>query len=162
MCFWRGGLRGSCRGYARSWETGLETEKPQPPAIQAGRSCRRRDKMMSATSFPPSSPPDALEALVARMTRGDQAALAELHDATSSRVFGTCMRILGEPAAAEEAALDAYLQAWRSASAFNAERGSVLAWLVMMARSRALDARRNMRHNDHAGRDWPHVAVPDP
>lgn len=79
------------------------------------------------------------------MARGDQASLAALYDATSPLVHGTCLRILRDGAAAEEATMDAFLQAWRSASSYAAARGSVLSWLVVMARSRAMDMARSRR-----------------
>ena len=90
-------------------------------------------------------PEGGLEALVARMCRGDQASLASLYDATHALVHGTCLRILHDAAAAEEATMDAYLQAWRSAGSYSPERGSVVSWLVVMARSRAIDVARSRR-----------------
>lgn len=48
------------------------------------------------------------------------------------------MRIVGDRAAAEEVALDVYMQVWRGASSFDPERGSATAWLLLLARSRAI------------------------
>jgi RNA polymerase sigma-70 factor (ECF subfamily) len=53
------------------------------------------------------------------------------------------LRILENPADAEEVTLDIYTQVWRSASNFDERRGSVIAWLVTMARSRAIDRLRS-------------------
>jgi RNA polymerase sigma-70 factor (ECF subfamily) len=77
------------------------------------------------------------------MARGDDSAVAGLYDATSRVVFGLAARILGDAQAAEEVVLDVYLQAWRQASSYAAGRGSPLAWLLTIARSRAIDRRRS-------------------
>ncbi len=78
-----------------------------------------------------------------RIAAGDQAALASLWDATNSLIYGMALRILGNPADAEEVTLDIYTQAWRDASNFDERRGSAVAWLMTMARSRAIDRLRS-------------------
>ncbi len=78
-----------------------------------------------------------------RSAGGDQAAFASLYDASRQLVYATALRILGEPADAEEVTLDVYVQAWRSAKDYSERRGSVAAWLVLLARSRALDRVRS-------------------
>jgi len=80
---------------------------------------------------------------VARIAEGDQQALGLLYDATNHIVYGLALRILGNPADAEEVTLDTYSQIWRNAARFDAERGSVAAWLLTMARSRAIDRLRS-------------------
>ena len=52
------------------------------------------------------------------------------------------VRILRNPEDAEEATLDIYTQVWRSAANFDERRGSAIAWLTAMARSRAIDKLR--------------------
>jgi RNA polymerase sigma-70 factor (ECF subfamily) len=82
-------------------------------------------------------------AYVQRIAAADQAALAALYDATNRLIYGMALRILGNPADAEEVTLDIYTQVWRSASNFDERRGSVAAWLMTMARSRAIDRLRS-------------------
>jgi RNA polymerase sigma-70 factor (ECF subfamily) len=94
---------------------------------------------------PRTDEPPTLDAVVRRAAAGDHGAMAELYDATCSRVFGLAVRILGDPSAAEDIASDVYLQAWRQASAFDPERGSVLAWLLTLTRTRSIDALRAQR-----------------
>ncbi len=90
------------------------------------------------------SPPDLAE-LLAAMTRREEAALSQLYDATAGKLYGLARTIVGNTADAEEIVCDTYVQAWQSASSFNPERGSVLAWLLMICRSRALDLLRQRR-----------------
>jgi RNA polymerase sigma-70 factor (ECF subfamily) len=77
------------------------------------------------------------------MARGEEAALTALYEATSRVVFGLAARILGDLGAAEEVVMDVYVQAWREAGTYRADRGSPMAWLLTVARSRALDRRRS-------------------
>jgi RNA polymerase sigma factor (sigma-70 family) len=84
----------------------------------------------------------ALAALVARMARGDEAALEALYDAASARVHGFVLRICGSPTLAEEVVGDAFYQAWTDAARYDATRAKPLSWLLMLARSRAIDALR--------------------
>jgi len=80
---------------------------------------------------------------VRRIAATDQAALGALYDATNHLIYGMALRILGNPADAEEVTLDIYTQVWRSASTFDERRGSAVAWLMKMARSRAIDRLRS-------------------
>jgi RNA polymerase sigma-70 factor (ECF subfamily) len=80
--------------------------------------------------------------LVERMAVGDTDALSRLYDETSGVLFGLTQRILRNSHDAEEALLDAYSRAWRLAGKYSRERGSVLSWLMTMARSIAIDRLR--------------------
>jgi RNA polymerase sigma-70 factor (ECF subfamily) len=77
--------------------------------------------------------------LVDGAAAGDERAIAALYDRYGQVLYAVAYRIVGERADAEEAVLDAFTQAWREAPRFEAARGSVAAWLTMIARSRALD-----------------------
>ncbi len=81
--------------------------------------------------------------LLARIAVGDQSALGELYDASSAKVFGLAMKILGDHAAAEETTLDVYTQVWRRASSYDAERGTPGSWLMTLAKHRAIDRFRS-------------------
>jgi len=84
-----------------------------------------------------------LAALIKRMAAQDERAMAELYDATRRLVYGLVLRIVTDPAAADEALVDVYMQAWRQADRFDEDRGAPLAWLTTIARSRALDRVRS-------------------
>lgn len=77
--------------------------------------------------------------LVARAGAGDERAMTDLYDRYGSVVYTVAYRVVGERADAEEVVVEAFAQAWRDAGRFEAARGSVAAWLTMIARSRALD-----------------------
>jgi RNA polymerase sigma-70 factor (ECF subfamily) len=82
---------------------------------------------------------ERLGPLLWRIAGGDESALAAFYDLTSRWVYGLALKILNDPASAEEATLDVYLQVWRTAASFAPERGSPEAWLQTVARSRAID-----------------------
>jgi RNA polymerase sigma-70 factor (ECF subfamily) len=81
--------------------------------------------------------------LIRGIAQGDEAAFAQLYDETSRLVYGLVLRIVREPATAEEVSLEVYMQVWRTAATYDTERGSVTAWLATAARSRALDWMRS-------------------
>ena len=83
--------------------------------------------------------------LIKRVARGEQSALGELYDATSSQVFGLLVRMLSNRAVAEETLLDVYKQAWRQAELYDPARGRPMAWLLTIARTRALDRIRSSK-----------------
>jgi len=91
-----------------------------------------------------------LSALIARMGEGDQAALSSLYDRTSARVFALALRVLRDQTAAEEVVLDVYMQAYRQAGSYEPGRGRAMAWLLSLARSRAVDrVRAEARQRRH-------------
>jgi RNA polymerase sigma factor (sigma-70 family) len=83
-----------------------------------------------------------LAGLVLRVCDQHEPSLARLYEATSGRVYGLVLRIVRQAPLAEEVVEDVFWQVWREAPRFDAERGRVLAWLLTMARSRAIDALR--------------------
>jgi RNA polymerase sigma factor (sigma-70 family) len=85
------------------------------------------------------------EALLAGLGAGDGDAAAAFVARFSSRVHGLAVGLLGDRAAAEEVAQEAFLRAWRHAAAFDARRGSVTTWLLTITRNLAIDALRVRR-----------------
>lgn len=92
--------------------------------------------------LPPAADDARLLAVVARVVRQDEQALAELYDALAGRVYGLALRIVRQVQTAEEVTEDTFWQIWRQAPRFDPLRGSVTAWVLTIARSRALDAVR--------------------
>lgn len=81
--------------------------------------------------------------LVAAMARGDRSALAALYDLHAPLLVGLVRRILGSREEAEDVVHDVFLEAWRRAADYDETRGSVRTWLVLRARSRALDRKKS-------------------
>jgi RNA polymerase sigma-70 factor (ECF subfamily) len=80
--------------------------------------------------------------LIQRIACGDQHALSSLYDTTNRLMYGLVLRILKDTGAAEEVMLDVYTQVWRQAAQYNDRRGTPMAWLTTIARSRAIDRLR--------------------
>lgn len=99
--------------------------------------------------------PDDLElaGYLKRIGGGDEDALAGLYDATCGRVHGIVLRIVRNPVAAEEVVEDVFFQVWRQALRYDPARGRPLAWILTIARSRALD---------HLRRADPALCHPEP
>lgn len=92
--------------------------------------------------------------MIRRIAGGDHGALGALYDHHGRTVYTLALRIVGDPAEAEEVVQDVFLQVWRGAARYEAGRASVAGWLLMMARSRAIDrvrARQARPIGDAAG-----------
>lgn len=105
------------------------------PGMDAAADARARD---------PGSGDAHLRRLLAAICRRERAAFEEFYDATTERVLNLVTRIVRLHDVAEEVVSDVYLQVWRQAGRFDQTRGNVLAWLMTISRSRALDALRRM------------------
>ena len=84
-----------------------------------------------------------LNGLLKQAARGDEAAFARLYDATSSRVYGLAVRVVRDPAQAEEVAQEAFLEIWRTATRFDPDKGSATAWMLTIVHRKAVDRVRS-------------------
>jgi RNA polymerase sigma-70 factor (ECF subfamily) len=119
--------------------------------------------MSSADNFDPpvlAAAEADLAALIARVVGHDDRALAALYDATLSRVYGVALRIMRNPALAEEVVEDTFFQVWRQAARFDPARGRPLTWLLGMARTRAIDLLRREARFVHDELDFESGAEP--
>jgi RNA polymerase sigma-70 factor (ECF subfamily) len=89
-----------------------------------------------------SGAPD-LGALLRLSARGDQQAFARLYDATAARAYGLAVRVVRDPAQAEEVTQEAFLELWRTASRFDPERGSAISWVLTLVHRKAVDRVRS-------------------
>lgn len=89
-----------------------------------------------------------LAAWVDRVVNQDERALACLYEALASRVQTFVLRLTRQQALAEEVTEDVFWQLWRQAPRFDPQKGSVMAWIMNMARSRALDALRQVESRE--------------
>jgi RNA polymerase sigma-70 factor (ECF subfamily) len=86
-------------------------------------------------------PPDAVSAddLLQRVGQGDDGAFAALYDQLAPRVFGLVLRVVVDPAQAEEVVQEALLEVWRTAARYQPDRGSAAGWVLTIAHRRAVD-----------------------
>jgi RNA polymerase sigma-70 factor (ECF subfamily) len=116
---------------------------------------------------PGEEPDEAAEAgLLARMAAGEARALAALYDRHAPLLLGLLLRMLGERGEAEEVLQEVFLQAWREASRYRPELAPPRGWLLLLARSRALDrlkseAARRRREEASARLEPDRAAVPE-
>ncbi len=75
--------------------------------------------------------------------RGDEAAFAQLYDATSSRVFGLALRVVRDPAQTEEVCQEAFLDIWKTSARFDPTKGSALSWIFTLVHRKAVDRVRS-------------------
>lgn len=130
-----------------------------------GIDCSRGDLLRARASCfrPPfggmtgGSPAPSEVDLLRRISQGDESALGALYDRFGATVYALALRIVGQQVDAEEVAMEAFAQVWRDAGKFDASRGSVAAWLCVIARSRALDLirshSRRQRLNESVSRE---------
>jgi RNA polymerase sigma-70 factor, ECF subfamily len=87
--------------------------------------------------------------LLGRVAAGDVAALRALYDVHAPRALAIAMRILRNVEEAEDVVQDTFLEVWRRSAQFDDGRGAAIAWIVTIARSRAID---RLRASHTAGR----------
>ncbi|HEX3372601.1 MAG TPA: sigma-70 family RNA polymerase sigma factor [Edaphobacter sp.] len=97
-------------------------------------------------SPPPSAQDDG--ALLALVQRGDETAMASLFDRYSKIVYSVALRVLRDPASAEDVLQEVFMQIWRNPNSFIATRGSLGGWLAVVARNRSIDALRRKRPSE--------------
>lgn len=83
--------------------------------------------------------PSTLEAQLRSASRGDIQAFENLYDRMAPRIYGLALRVLTDAHQAEEVTQEIFLQIWQTASRFDPQRGSALAWLMTIAHRRAVD-----------------------
>jgi RNA polymerase sigma-70 factor (ECF subfamily) len=121
-------------GFLRAVGDGrIEQVEPQPRALEPDGDAR---------SAPGSDRLDLAD-LLRRSARGDEAAFAELYDATSPRIYGLALRVVRDPAQAQEVTQEAYLETWRTASRFDPAKGSAISWLMTIAHRKGVDRVRS-------------------
>lgn len=83
--------------------------------------------------------------LAHRIRAGDTEALGELYDRYASTAIGVALRVVGDREEAEDVVHDAFVAVWRKIDRFDADRGSLRAWLMTVVRNRAIDRIRARR-----------------
>jgi RNA polymerase sigma-70 factor (ECF subfamily) len=93
--------------------------------------------------------------LVRSVAAGSAEALGTLYDRHAATVFALARRIVSRPEDAEEVVQDVFAQVWRQASRYQDTRASVAGWMIMLARTRAIDRLRARRARPDDDRSAP-------
>src|SRR5262245_27648981 len=86
--------------------------------------------------------PEGIAELISRVSLRDRAAFDVLYTATSAKLFGVCLRVLGNRTEAEDALQDIYVKIWNKADRFAVTGTSPISWLVAIARNHCIDVVR--------------------
>lgn len=113
----------------------------------------RAPAAMAAHGLPSALTEEQLVTWIAAIANREEHALSALYDGTLGRVYGLALSIVRKASLAEEVAEDTYFQVWRQALRFDPARGAPMAWLLGMARSRAIDALRREARFQHQSLD---------
>lgn len=101
---------------------------------------------------------DRTGATLAAAGRGNEAAFSEFYDLTASLVYGVILKVVRDPAIAEEVTQETFVEIWRLAPRYDSSRGSAKSWTATIAHRRAVDrvrseqSRRNREERDHERR----------
>lgn len=115
-----------------------------------------------ASGAPDEGTPEAPELgqLLKLASRGDEGAFAQLYDATSKRVFGLALRVVRDPAQAEEVCQEAYLEIWRTSARFDEDKGSALSWIFTLVHRKAVDRVRSAEASTRRDTTYHHKNQP--
>jgi RNA polymerase sigma-70 factor (ECF subfamily) len=98
--------------------------------------------------------------LMSHTALGNHQAFAELYDLTVRRVYGMVLWVLRAPEHAEEVTQEVYAELWQQAARYSASKGSVIAWMVTVARRRAVDRLRSV--SSEVARDERYAVAAEP
>ena len=117
------------------------TESPSNPAEVQGRT-------VSSTGRVGSNTPTGDAELLERVKANDQSAMTDLFDRYGGLVYSVALRVLNDSGQAEDLMQDVFFQLWKKPDSFVQGRGSLGAWLAVVARNRAVDVLRRRKPSD--------------
>ena len=102
---------------------------------------------------------ETLFPLLCETANGNKAAFAELYKLTSPQLYAVVLKLLKRPELADEATQDAFIKIWHNAGSYQRGKGTVLTWMVSIARYRALDLMRyhNVRNEVELDNEAPQL-----
>ena len=106
--------------------------------------------------------PGSDQALMAAFVGRDERAAATLYDRFSSRVYGLGIVMLGNHQAAQDLVQDTFVKLWRTAARFDPERGRLETWVLLTARSLAIDVLRRRVLETRSLRELGPAPIQDP
>ena len=89
-----------------------------------------------------------LVVVMERVGAGDRAAFEILYQATSPKIYGVVLRIVGNRSSADEILQEVYVKVWQRAAEFDGKKASPITWMATIARNRAIDELRRTRPQD--------------
>lgn len=92
-----------------------------------------------------------IETYIERCALGDREAFSALYSATSAKLFGVCLRVLGNASEAEDALQDVFVKIWRNAGRYQVNGLSPMTWLITIARNLSIDRLRARKRVQGAG-----------
>jgi RNA polymerase sigma-70 factor, ECF subfamily len=101
-----------------------------------------------------------LAAQIGLVARGDAAAFEAVYENVAPSVLGIVRRVIRDPAQSEEVTQEVLLEVWRTASKFDASRGSATAWVMTLAHRRAVDRVRSVQKESERERRTAAADVP--
>lgn len=117
------------------------SETPPNPIVASDRSIGRApDNIAAVGAFPAAD-----GQLLARVRSGDQQAMTEIFDRYGRMVYSVALRVLADPGYAEDVMQEVLIKVWKEPGTFLEGRGSLGAWLAVMARNRAIDMLRRRK-----------------
>jgi len=122
-------------------------------AIDVLRSACQKHGMHDARQDAASSESRSLADALVRVASQDRNAFEQVYSRTSAKLFGICLRILGNRSDAEGTLQDVYVTVWQKAAGYDPARASPVTWLATIARNKSIDRlrkRRDMRPIDDA------------
>ena len=140
--------------------SGLSPSRVRAPSEGAAKSTRVAKTAEQKVALPSGEDDATLRQCLAGIGTQDQVALCRLYDLTVSRVYGIALRIVRHADLAEEVISDVYMQVWRDSHRYDDSRGKVIAWLLIITRSRALDLLR--RQDEAFSHPEPYELVSEP
>ncbi len=105
--------------------------------------------------------PGSETALLESIRAGDEGALAKLYDRYSRLVYSVALRVLHDPAKAEDVLQDVFLKVWRQPEGFVETQGHLGPWLAVIARNRSIDVLRGRQKNESSSEGMDLVAPDD-
>ncbi|HTT51863.1 MAG TPA: ECF RNA polymerase sigma factor SigK [Streptosporangiaceae bacterium] len=103
-----------------------------------------------------------LAALLGHVARGDEAAFEAVYDRLARPVYGLIRKVVRDPAQSEEVAQEVLLEIWRTATRFDASRGSAMTWVMTIAHRRAIDRVRSVTAESQREQKAGQLLPPDP
>lgn len=89
----------------------------------------------------------AIEAFITQSALGNREAFSQLYDATSTKLFSVCLRVLNDRELAEDVLQETFIKIWNSAQQYQSNGLSPMTWLITIARNTSIDRKRVIQHH---------------